>query len=217
MNFPYAAGLALLFTDRTQVPGDRTLLDVVAAALEGGAHSVIVRERDLPPAERAALVQSVADLCATRFEVNAPTDHRRAHLKPPMHLSRNDPVPGDVDRAANLVGRSCHDLAELRRAADQGLDYVTISPMTATASKPGYGPALGVVGLRNLVSSLRSERATTPAILALGGVTADNAGYWIEAGADGVAVMGEVMRAADPAATMRAIVESVAAAGEPVR
>jgi thiamine-phosphate pyrophosphorylase len=121
-------------------------------------------------------------------------------------------VPDDLDRARLLVGRSCHDRSELVRACDDRLDYVTLSPVTATASKPGYGPALGVAGLRDQVTALRAGRADTPTVLALGGVDADNAGYWVEAGADGVAVMGAVMGSADPAATAWRVVEAVAAA-----
>jgi thiamine monophosphate synthase len=69
-----------------------------------------------------------------------------------------------------------------------------------------------VAGLRALVTAIRAEHETVPRILALGGVDADNAGSWVEAGVDGVAVMGAAMRADDPVATTRAIVGSVAAA-----
>lgn len=223
----YAAGLVLVVTDRTLVPRDRTLLDVVAGALEGGAHGVVVRERDLPSAERRALVTRVGELCARHgaLLVTAsmdtggvtPTATSAATLTAGSHLRRDEPVQTLPNRPRTLVGRSCHDLVEVLRAADDGLDYLTISPVTTTASKPGYGPPLGVVGLRDLLTTARTLRTELPAVLALGGVTADNAGYWVEAGADGVAVMGAVMRADDPARTVRAITQAVAAARELVR
>lgn len=249
MNPRYAAGLVCVVTDRSQVAHDRSLLDVVAGALEGGARAVLVRERDLPDDERAALVEQVQQLAAPhaalvltagshqpiRFAPASTvcTSGVQAGCKPEpvmqtgvsganrigvgVHLRRDETVPDGLDRSSLVVGRSCHDLAELRRACDDGLDHVTLSPVALTASKPGYGPALGVARFRDLVTTIRTERDHVPAILALGGVTAANAGYWVEAGADGVAVMGEVMRAADPEATMRAVVESVAAARELAR
>ncbi|WP_199921668.1 thiamine phosphate synthase [Intrasporangium calvum] len=239
MSLAKAAGLAIAVTDRSQVPGDRTLLDVVRAVLEGGAHGVLVRERDLADEERAALVTGVRRLCAEHdalLLVASPLPHPHLphpHLPPPqgrcdrsrsasvdhiesgegrrlgLHLRRHEGVPADLDRVATFVGRSCHDLAELRRAADDGLDHVTLSPVAASVSKPGHGPALGPAGLRRLASTVRREHPTPPVILALGGVDAANAGHWIAAGADGVAVMGAVMRAADPTAAMRAVVDSV--------
>jgi len=72
-----------------------------------------------------------------------------------------------------------------------GADYVTVSPVFLTVSKPGYGPALGTDGLARIVA-----RVAGP-VIALGGVTAANAASCRAAGAQGVAVMGEVMRAAD--------------------
>ena len=90
------------------------------------------------------------------------------------------------------MGRSCHDLAELQAAADEGCDYATLSPVFPTASKLRYGPALGVDAL---------HRPPLP-VYALGGVTDGNAADCRAAGAAGVAVMGAVMRAADPARTV---------------
>jgi thiamine monophosphate synthase len=76
-------------------------------------------------------------------------------------------------------------------------DYVTLSPIFLTSSKPGYGPALG--------THILSVRASRP-IVALGGVDdAAKAAACREAGAAGVAVMGAVMRAADPAAVVKGL------------
>jgi thiamine-phosphate pyrophosphorylase len=103
-----------------------------------------------------------------------------------VHLAARDPVP--AERPA-LVGRSCHDAAELRAAAAEGCDYVTLSPVFASASKPGYGPALGLDGLATLVTA----HAGT-AVYALAGVRPDDVPGCLAAGAHGVAVMGTVMR-----------------------
>jgi thiamine-phosphate pyrophosphorylase len=75
----------------------------------------------------------------------------------------------------------------------------------ATDSKPGYGPALGLDGLA-------AGRRAVPGlpVVALGGVEPGRARACVEAGAAGVALMGAVMRAGDPAAVVRSVVEELA-------
>jgi thiamine-phosphate pyrophosphorylase len=96
----------------------------------------------------------------------------------------------------------CHSVEEVRAAA--GCSFVTISPVAATQTKPGYGPALGVDGVRAAV-----EAAGFMPVFALGGVTVDNARSFVEAGASGVAVMGAVLRAADPYLVVRQLLAAL--------
>ncbi|BCB86766.1 hypothetical protein Psuf_040790 [Phytohabitans suffuscus] len=111
-----------------------------------------------------------------------------------VHLAAAGPYP-PPDLA--LVGRSCHDEAELSRLTRE--HYAIVSPVFPTPSKPGYGPPLGLDGLARLAA-----RSPVP-VLALGGVTPGNAAGCLAAGAAGVAVMGAVMRADDPATVVRDI------------
>jgi thiamine-phosphate diphosphorylase len=186
----------LLLTDRRQARRD--LVAVVAAAVEGGARHVVLREKDLPRDERAALAAAL-----------------RAVLAPvggQLIVAGPDPLGSDAvhlaatDRlvAARLVGRSCHNAEDLARLSHE--DYATLSPVFPSPSKPGYGPALGTDGLARLCA-----RTPTP-VFALGGVTSpDQAVACVAAGACGVAVMGAVMRAADPAAVMASFVDTLVA------
>ncbi|MGH6976892.1 MAG: thiamine phosphate synthase, partial [Stellaceae bacterium] len=89
---------------------------------------------------------------------------------------------------------------DIARAETEGADYVTLSPIFATASKPGYGPALGLDELADLAA-----KSLIP-VLALGGVDAAAVGSCLAAGAAGVAVMGAVMAVADPRAVTSALV-----------
>ena len=108
------------------------------------------------------------------------------------------PGPGyAVVREEHLV--KCHSVAEVEAAGDA--DFVTVSPVAPTLSKPGYGPSLGVAGVRAAV-----EAAGPVPVFALGGVTAQNARSFREAGAYGVAVMGAVLRAEDPLAVVADLV-----------
>ena len=210
---PPAGPAVVVVTDRRLVPAGRRLLDVAIDALEGGADAVLVRERDLPPEQRRELVATVATAaasCAARdaavlvaspFPADLPLD---AAVTVGVHLRSRESV-GRVNAPGRLAGRSCHDVTDLVQAADDGLDYVTCSPVAASLSKPGYGPVLGPVGLGAAVAALRRDRRSAPTVLALGGVEACNAGQWIRAGADGVALMGAVMTSRNPGATTRAV------------
>jgi thiamine-phosphate diphosphorylase len=188
----------LVLTDETLTAG-RPLLEVLARAIVGGARAVLLREKHRPRAERRELAAAVADLLR-------PVDGILLVASDPaipaagLHLAAADPLP---EPAPALLGRSCHSRGEVRAAAAEGCRYVTLSPVFATASKPGYGPALGPAALGG---------HPLP-VWALGGVDAGNAGACLRAGAAGVAVMGAVMRARDPAAEVSRLNAAVAAAG----
>jgi len=187
-------GPLLVLTDRTLCR--RPLVDVVSAAVDGGARTVVLREKDLPAAERSAL----ADQLRAALEpvdgtlVLAGTGVAAAAV----HLSAADEVP---DPRPALLGRSCHDRASVDRAGVEGCDWVTVSPVRLTASKPGYGPALGIDGLAALTGG--------PPAYALGGLTAADARPCLDAGAVGLAVMGAVMRAERPDVVVGELLEAV--------
>jgi thiamine-phosphate pyrophosphorylase len=87
-----------------------------------------------------------------------------------------------------------------------GADYVTASPVFVTASKPGYGPPLGLDGLARIVAAARGP------VIALGGITEGNAAECLAAGACGIAVMGEVMRSAEPRISVQQLLRVITAA-----
>lgn len=173
----------LVFTDRSVCPGGgdpAVLRAVIAAAVDHGARAIVLRERDLPPAERARLVADARAIVepAGGALITAGPDGDA------VHLSALDPFP---PVRPGLVGRSCHDAAEVARAGAEGCDYVTVSPVFPTPSKPGYGPTLGLSGLAELIPG-------APAAYALGGVRPSDVAGCLGAGARGVAVMGPIMR-----------------------
>ncbi len=177
----------LLLTDRSQLPRGRDLVDTVSACVEAGLEVVVLRELDLPVEERRALARRLVSNGATVIAARTWLDGLAG-----VHLASHQT---DLDaRFAPFHGRSCHDDEEVRRAVGGGASYLTISPVAASASKPGHGPALGANGVRRGVAV-----AGSVPVFALGGIDAQNAALMRDAGAHGVAVMGAVMRAADPA------------------
>lgn len=199
----------LVITDRRMAA--RPLADVVEAALRGGCRWVSLREPDL---DREALIElggELATLCAghnarlsVSADVAAASAIRAGGVHLPQRLAGTDAVTearAALGKAA-LIGISCHSLEEAEAARRFGADYVTLSPIFLTESKPGYGPALGTNALAEMAAAL-----DMPA-LALGGIGPDNAAAVRGSGAAGIAVMGSIMRAEDAAATFRRLRES---------
>ena len=169
----------LVLTDRSQC--SRPLVDVVAAVVGAGARAVVLREKDLPQTQRARLaerLQRILDPVGGLLVVAGARGRA-------VHLSARDVFPHP---RPSLVGRSCHGAEEVASADAEGCDYVTVSPVFATPSKPGYGPALGAAGLALLTA------ASAPPTYALGGVHPPDVASCLAAGAAGVAVMGPLMR-----------------------
>jgi thiamine-phosphate pyrophosphorylase len=169
---------------------------MIQQALQGGASWIWLRDRDLPAADRRALAEvllpmtrqagaslSVGGDVALAAEIGADGVHLRSAA-----------AVADARRRLGsraLIGVSAHGLGEVGDAAQAGANYVTLSPIFTTSSKPGYGPALGLSLLR------RAAQRGIP-VLALGGVRPDRVDACCQAGASGVAAMGEIMRAEHP-------------------
>jgi thiamine-phosphate pyrophosphorylase len=204
-------GLVVL-TDRRSAAGP--LVPVVEAAVRGGAGWVILRERDLPYASRHALAEELRAVVPAGRLIVAGPDPLGGDA---VHLAESDPLPSLPVR---LIGRSRHapslGSADAPTGADPHADadapggvsphtYVTLSPIYPSASKPGYGPALGADGAAVLAGGLYW--------LALGGIESEaRAAECARVGAAGIAVMGALMRALDPEWTASALAEAFEAA-----
>jgi thiamine-phosphate pyrophosphorylase len=204
----------VVVTDRRMAEAaGHNLRQVVAAALDAGAGGVLLREKDLPASAREHMATHVRALTAAHgAELWVASDVAVAEAvgADGVHLASTDGWPGRAParpaaRPGLRVGRSCHSLADLDTAGRRGADRVTYSPVFATDSKPGYGPALGLDGL---AAGCRAVPGLP--VVALGGVEPGRARACVEAGAAGVALMGAVMRAGDPGAVVRSIVEELA-------
>jgi thiamine-phosphate pyrophosphorylase len=115
-----------------------------------------------------------------------------------VHVGQDDLAPADARRIlgpAAIVGVSTHDLTQAAAAAD--VDYVAVGPVFATASKERPDPVVGLALVRTARAALRGP------LVAIGGITADNAREVADAGADGLAVISALLRAPDPAGAFR--------------
>jgi thiamine-phosphate pyrophosphorylase len=199
----------LVITDRRQAR--RPLEDIAAAVFAAGGRWLSLREKDLDPVSRAALLARLVALgrgFGAVVGVHDDVAAARAMGAGALHLPAGI-LPLAARRvlgAKALIGGSAHDEDEIAALASAGADYATLSPIFLSTSKPGYGPALGVHRLA------RAAAASALDIIALGGVDDGNAASCIAAGAAGIAVMGSVMTAVDPGSVMAGLIKTLRAA-----
>ena len=193
----------LIITDRTQCP---EMLEKRAAALfKGGCRWLSLREKDLAPDSRLALLGRLIEI-GRKFGATVGVHHDLAAALAcgaALHL----PALSDVGEArrllgdAALIGKSCHDRAEIAIAQADGADYATLSPIFVSDSKPGYRPISN-----SEISAAIAAGAALP-VLALGGITQVTLPLLSGAGFSGVAIMGDAMIAPDPEGWFRSILE----------
>jgi thiamine-phosphate pyrophosphorylase len=198
----------LVITDRHQA---RHSIEAIAEAIgQAGGRWLLLRDRDLEPAERRSLagrVSVIARRHGMHLSVSRDVD-LAAEFGASVHLQSAAAVGAARQRLgpSAIIGISAHVLADVEAAVAAGADYMTLSPIFATSSKPGYGPALGI-------AAIREAAKIDIAIIALGGVTADAVRPCLDAGAAGVAVMGDIMRSGDPGRSVSALLKALQSQG----
>jgi thiamine-phosphate pyrophosphorylase len=204
--------LLYYITDRTAFADDeptrrRRLLDKVAEAARAGVDFIQLREKDLAPRELESLAREAVSILdqlrtdnrelRTALLINSRTDVAFATGADGVHIRSEDISPQEVRRLWSLcgsdtpvrqhsptnlqIGVSCHSPAEVARAKANGATFAVFAPVFEKKDVSETKPA----GLTQLAEACGAEIP----VLALGGVTLENAQSCLEAGATGVAAI----------------------------
>ncbi len=183
-------------TDRRQLPvpvdaQELVLLEKIAAAVSAGADWIQIREKDLPGAQISALARRALTMVSRdcRIMVNDRLDVACAVGAGGVHLGEKSMAIPEARRFARergmgrdfLIGASVHSLEAARTAEKEGADYLIFGPVFATPAKISFGAPQGLERLAEVC------RGIAIPVLAIGGITPDNARDCYEPGAAGVA------------------------------
>ncbi len=191
------------------------LIALTTAALIGGARVVQYRNKVGDSATMLAQARALKTACATHgatFIVNDHIDLAVAVEADGIHLGKDDGSCAEARKALGaekLIGISCYDSLNAARTAERsGADYVAFGSFFPSRVKPGaVRPPL------DLLTRAKAELAAP--IVAIGGITAENAGQLARAGADAIAVISALFDMPDVAAAARKLIASFESRHEP--
>jgi len=185
-----------------------SMRDTARAAIAGGADVLQLREKSVPDDQLlafAAELRELTDETGRMLLINDRPDIAAIVGADGVHLGQHDlPVAEarSLLRPGAMVGRSTHSLAQAKAAVNEGADYISVGPVFPTDTKDA-GPAVGIELVRQV-----AEAVGLP-LVAIGGITPENAGSVRAAGATLVAVCSAICGAADPKAAARALRDAV--------
>jgi thiamine-phosphate pyrophosphorylase len=208
--------LLYYITDRTQFPGDgptrrRKLLAKIAEAARAGVDYIQLREKDLSARELECLAKEAIAVIhqqlatsdqrpATRLLINSRTDVALAAGADGVHLRSGDISPNDVQVAIRrsghwplttdhfLIAVSCHTPPDVLRAASDGADFAVFAPVfeKRIVEQSTFQKNAHLEITRDGLAALRQACQAKIPVLALGGVTLQNAPSCREAGSAGI-------------------------------
>ncbi len=189
--------------------GGRSPVAIAQDLLSAGVQLIQYRDKRATSRDLFLLSRQIAEpvrQAGGDFIVNDRADVARAIEADGVHLGQND-LPVEPTRrvlsAGMCLGYSTHALAQVIEAENTSADYIAFGPVFPTSSKENPDPVVGLEGLR------KARQATHKPLVAIGGVTAENARAAIEAGADAVAVISDLVGAPNVAARAREFLKAL--------
>lgn len=189
----------LYFISHTSDP-----LSGIRAALRGGCRWIQLRLKDVDTATRVALAREILpeiEAAGARLIIDDDIEAVLRSGAHGVHLGQNDtPIEEAVRQLpGKIVGATANTASQIVRAVRAGASYIGLGPFRWTDTKKGLSPILGIEGVREVISQARETLGCNlPPIFVIGGITSDDIPAIIDAGANGIAVSGSILRADDP-------------------
>jgi thiamine-phosphate pyrophosphorylase len=176
--------------------------------IAAGVRLIQLRNKDAGAGEFLRQVEQVLALApaGVRILVNDRVDIAQISGAAGVHLGQTDLPPDQARRilgAECIVGFSTHNLRQAREAEKYPVDYIAVGPIFPTSSKQNPDPVVGLAGLATI------SGAVTKPIVAIGGITLDNARAVLDAGAHSVAVIRGLLGCQDVQARARQWLDAI--------
>lgn len=192
-------------------------LDSVRIALAGGCRWVQLRMKNASVDEIRPIALEAQRLCREAGATFVLDDHvylAKEIGADGVHLGKTD-MPIDEARAIlgekAIIGGTANTIEDLCVHVARGANYIGCGPFRFTTTKEKLAPTLGLEGYRDIMNGVQtlspwgeSERGF---VVAIGGITAEDIPSILETGVEGIALSGSILRAPDPVAEMRRIVQ----------
>jgi thiamine-phosphate pyrophosphorylase len=190
--------------------GGHDLVELARLVAQGGATLVQLRDKCSGTrriVERARAIKASLKAFDIPLLINDRVDVALACGADGVHVGQDDMAVEDARRLlgrAAIIGLSIRTATQAEAAPLEFLDYIGVGGVFATSSKENSAPPIGVGGLACIADIVRRRAPGFP-LCGIAGITLDNAGYAIAAGADGVAVISALSLDCDPQAAARKI------------
>lgn len=183
----------------------------VKQVIEAGCRMVQYREKEKSTAEKLEEAKEIAALCREHdvlFLINNDVDVALAVNADGVHLGQQD-MPIAIARKlleeGKIIGVTVHTLEEALQAEKQGADYVSVSPIFETKTKPDAGKPAGIELIKEVKEGVKLP------IVAIGGINEENLQQVLEAGADSVAVISVIVCSENPGETANRMIKKIGA------
>lgn len=191
-----------------------TYLDSVKIALEGGCKWVQLRMKDATDAEVLPIAVEAQKLCreaGATFIIDDRVEFVKQIGADGVHLGLGDMPIAEARKILGekfIIGGTANTFENVKAHYQASANYVGCGPFRFTTTKKKLSLVLGLEGYRSIVSKMKEQGIDIP-IVAIGGITAADIAPIMQTGVTGIALSGTVLRAENPVAEMRKIIELI--------
>ena len=181
-------------------------------ALEGGCRWIQLRMKDSSDDEVREAAAEIKPMCKAYdaiFLLDDRVELAKELKADGVHLGKNDMPVDEARRVLGeefIIGGTANTFDDIERLARQGADYIGCGPFRFTTTKKNLAPVIGIEGYRDIIEKMEAAGIDLP-VVAIGGITADDIDDILATGVRGIAVSGTVLRAENPVAMMKQIIQ----------
>ena len=189
-------------------------LDSIQLALEGGCRWIQLRMKDALDEEVRPIAIEAQKLCrayGAKFIIDDRVALVRELGADGVHLGKNDMPIREARQILGpdyIIGGTANTFEDAKAHYEASANYIGCGPFRLTTTKQKLAPVLGLDGYRQIIQKMRAANITIP-VVAIGGITKDDIPAILQTGITGIALSGTVLRADDPIAEMKHIINII--------